>query len=313
MSTQDRTTEIEFIIAGSDTGTGYTLWDVAPAPTDPTRRAIVLEELDVDAFDAFGTVTTEWATSPRQAVNKLLGQLREQSGLDDYWLNPDSQMASYYADAPTAPTAAAGWSSVLSATPATSYQVCASSLPGPAVFVLDGLPRRHTNETRDRVRAAVLNSGLTFPTTNLLVKVTAIRPADKDRSTSGLDLAIACTALAAAGQFPAGHLAGAALVGELGLDGQVRTPHDIHSLLRAVADTGGTTVLVPNEAADIEIPGVQLIGVGSLDEALAVLTGNWHHPEGCTHCTDDNQPHPPCRNEARCPDCCLDAVTPVGA
>ncbi|MEU6928968.1 hypothetical protein AB0A05_07370 [Streptomyces sp. NPDC046374] len=81
----------EFIIVGQCQGTGYTLWDVAPAPTDPARRGALLEELGVDAMDAFGSVTCEWAATPRGAVNKLLVAQRDRSGLDDYDLTADSQ------------------------------------------------------------------------------------------------------------------------------------------------------------------------------------------------------------------------------
>jgi hypothetical protein len=89
--TETATEAREFIIAGRDEGTGFTLWDIAPAPTDPVRRATALEELEVDAMDAFGTITTEWAATPRQAVNKLLAEFRDRTGLDDYDLTADSQ------------------------------------------------------------------------------------------------------------------------------------------------------------------------------------------------------------------------------
>ncbi|MFC8887091.1 hypothetical protein ACFT54_10075 [Streptomyces cinereoruber] len=81
----------EFIIVGQNRGNGYTLWDVAPAPTDPTRRATVLEELGIEAMDALGSVELEWATTARAAVNQLLTTLRDASGLDEYALTPDSR------------------------------------------------------------------------------------------------------------------------------------------------------------------------------------------------------------------------------
>ncbi|MGA5497727.1 hypothetical protein ACPCSP_25525 [Streptomyces cinereoruber] len=95
----------EFIIVGQDQGTGYTLWDIAPAPTDPTRRSVVLEELGVEAMDAFGSVTLEWATTPRAAVNQLLTARRDSSGLDDYGLTPDSRTENLGAEEPLPATA----------------------------------------------------------------------------------------------------------------------------------------------------------------------------------------------------------------
>ncbi|MFJ6561930.1 hypothetical protein ACIQMV_19130 [Streptomyces sp. NPDC091412] len=84
----------EFIIVGQCQGTGYTLWDIAPAPTNPARRAAVLEEIGVDAADAFGSVSTERGATPREALDKFLADMREQSGLDEYGLTADSQTGS---------------------------------------------------------------------------------------------------------------------------------------------------------------------------------------------------------------------------
>ncbi|MDQ0762016.1 hypothetical protein [Streptomyces canus] len=81
----------EFIIVGQERGAGYALWDIAPAPTDPAKRSAVLEELGVDAADAFGDVNTEWGATPREALDNFLAIMREQSGLDDYGLTPDSR------------------------------------------------------------------------------------------------------------------------------------------------------------------------------------------------------------------------------
>ncbi|MFB0617250.1 hypothetical protein [Streptomyces sp. AGS-58] len=83
--------EREFIIAGQDRGTGFTLWGIVPAPTDPARRAAVLEELGVDAADAFGSVNTEYGATPREALGRFLADMRKQSGLDDYGLTADSR------------------------------------------------------------------------------------------------------------------------------------------------------------------------------------------------------------------------------
>ncbi|MEU6594274.1 magnesium chelatase domain-containing protein [Streptomyces sp. NPDC046881] len=85
------TTLREFIIVGQCQGTGYTLWDAAPAPTDPARRAAVLEELGVEAADAFGSVETEHGANAREAVENFLADMRRQSGLDDYGLTADSR------------------------------------------------------------------------------------------------------------------------------------------------------------------------------------------------------------------------------
>lgn len=204
MSTETTTETREFIIVGQDQGSSYLLWDVAPAPTDATKRAMALEEIEIDAHDAFGSVHLEHATSARAAVDQLLSALREQSGLDDYPLSPASQLESYQADPdPNAATEPEpyGKAHALSATRDAGYQVNASSVPGTATFIVDGLPVRSTTSTRDRVRAGVINSGLDWPMSNVLVKIAPTGTDGDDATsvgTSGLDLAIACSVLAAA-------------------------------------------------------------------------------------------------------------------
>ncbi|GAA2948367.1 magnesium chelatase domain-containing protein [Kitasatospora cinereorecta] len=301
MSTNTTTETREFIIVGQERGASYCLWDVAPAPTDPTKRAIALEEIGVDAMDAMGSVHTEHATSAREAVDRLVNELREQSGIGSYDLDADSQLDNYEADTPAQPATDEpepfGRAHTLSATRDSGYQILASTVPGLPAFNVDGLPVRSPAETRDRVRAGVINSGLDWPMANVLVRLTPITKDGSSVGTSGLDLAIACSVLAAAGQLPADCLAGAAMIGELGLDGAVRVPYDLTTTVSRIAADGATTVLVPSRAVeDAATAGVRVIGVASLDEALAVLTGHWHHPDGCAHCTPDGdaEPHQPC-------------------
>ncbi|MGC5410769.1 magnesium chelatase domain-containing protein, partial [Streptomyces sp. DT225] len=172
-------------------------------------------------------------------------------------------------------------------------------------FTVDGLPTRYPRETRDRVRAGVVNSGLDWPTTTVLVKIVPIGDTPDNvpgAGASGLDLAVACSVLSAAGQLSPDCLAGAALVGELGLDGSVRTPH---GLPRTVSRLGrdGQAVLVPAAAVrDLKHTGARVIGVSCLNEALAVLAGHWHHSTDCTHCTSP-LPHQPCTATAPCTPC----------
>jgi hypothetical protein len=308
-TTESVTATREFIIVGQDAGTGFTLWDVAAAPTDPTQRATVLEEIGVDAMDALGSVHLEHATSARAAVDQLVNELRKQSGIGSYGLSPDSQLENYEGGDPQPEPAAEdepfGTAEALGAALSSGYRVKASSVPGLPCFQVDGLPDWGHVETRDRVRAGISNSGLAWPKVNMLVQVTPVSEGAKGRS-SGLDLAIACTALAAAGEIPAECLAGVTLVGELGLDGALRVPPGLTFVMEALAETGTTTVLVPSKAGGSGVDavnGIRMIGAASLNEALAVLTGHWHHTTDCVHCGDTAAPHRPCYPTANCTDC----------
>jgi hypothetical protein len=106
--------------------------------------------------------------------------------------------------------------------------------PGLPGFDVVGWPSGWVRETRDRVRAAVLTSGYTWPQTRITVAVPVdvLGPAVRDRST--LDLAIVHGVLAASGQIE--PEAGAVLVGTLGLDGRVVGPLDPAGYADALLD-----------------------------------------------------------------------------
>src|SRR2546423_8907776 len=91
--------------------------------------------------------------------------------------------------------------------------------PGLPVFTVVGLPDAAVREARERVRAALLNSGLEFP----LQRLTAnLAPAHLRKAGPSFDLALAVALLAASGQLPPERLAGCALCGELSLSGALR-------------------------------------------------------------------------------------------
>ena len=88
-----------------------------------------------------------------------------------------------------------------------------SGLPA---FTIVGLPDTAVQESRERVRAALLNSGFEFPLRRITVN---LAPADLRKAGPGFDLALAAAVLAASGQVSSERLASCALCGELGLDG----------------------------------------------------------------------------------------------
>jgi magnesium chelatase family protein len=91
-----------------------------------------------------------------------------------------------------------------------------NGLPG---FTIVGLPDTAVRESRDRVRAALLSSGLPWPLRRVTVN---LAPSGMRKGGAGLDLPIAVGLLVAAGELAAEDVAGKAFVGELGLDGSLR-------------------------------------------------------------------------------------------
>ncbi len=98
-------------------------------------------------------------------------------------------------------------------------EVQADLEPGVAAFTLVGLPDKSLTESKDRVRAAVVNSGSAWPQKKLTV---GLSPASVPKGGSGFDLAVACAVLGAAERIDPRVLSDIVMIGELGLDGRVR-------------------------------------------------------------------------------------------
>ncbi|MDO0925512.1 YifB family Mg chelatase-like AAA ATPase [Streptomyces sp. TG1A-8] len=149
-------------------------------------------------------------------------------------------------------------------------EVQADLEPGVAAFTLVGLPDKSLTESRDRVRAAVVNSGGEWPQKKLTV---GLSPASVPKAGSGFDLAVACAVLGAAERIDPRVLADIVMIGELGLDGRVRPVRGILPAVLAAADAGYDQVVVPECAAAEAslVPGVSVLGVRSLRQLIAVL------------------------------------------
>jgi magnesium chelatase family protein len=114
-----------------------------------------------------------------------------------------------------------------------------NGLPG---YTVVGLPDAAGRESRERVRAALLSSGLGFPLKRITVN---FAPATLRKSGAGLELAIALGILCAESELPADALDGVAVLGELGLDGTVRSVPGALVLADALAREGVAAVVVP--------------------------------------------------------------------
>jgi magnesium chelatase family protein len=142
----------------------------------------------------------------------------------------------------------------------------APGLPG---FTIVGLPDAALSEARERVRGALRNAGYHHPPRRITVN---LAPAELRKAGASLDLAIAVGILLGSEQIRAVE-GPAALIGELGLGGEVRRVPGLLPMCLALRDRGVRRVLVPADAA-IEAglaPGVEVVAVASLGEAAAVL------------------------------------------
>ncbi|MFF3616407.1 YifB family Mg chelatase-like AAA ATPase [Streptomyces sp. NPDC002580] len=149
-------------------------------------------------------------------------------------------------------------------------EVQADLEPGIAAFTLVGLPDKSLTESRDRVRAAMVNSGAAWPQKKLTV---GLSPASVPKSGSGFDLAVACAVLGASERLDPRVLCDIVMIGELGLDGRVRPVRGILPAVLAAAAAGYEQVVVPECAAAEAslVPGVSVLGIRSLRQLIAVL------------------------------------------
>jgi magnesium chelatase family protein len=137
---------------------------------------------------------------------------------------------------------------------------------------LIGLPDASLSEARDRVRAAVVNSGERFPDRKVTI---GLSPATLPKTGSHYDIAIACALLAAAGVLEVDSMRNSAMIGELGLDGRVREVRGALAMTLAAARSGFARIVVPelNAGEARLVPGIDVYGVRSLRQVLAMLRG----------------------------------------
>ncbi len=127
--------------------------------------------------------------------------------------------------------------------------------------ILVGLPDTALREARDRIRAAIVNSGESWPNSKITV---GLSPAALPKRGSGFDLAIAIAILAADDSLPLTAPAGKMFLAELGLDGRLRPVPGVLPAV-AAAEPGVDTVVVAaqNVAEAALVPGVRVVGAST--------------------------------------------------
>lgn len=175
---------------------------------------------------------------------------------------------------------ARSWSVALQGVDGTVVEIEAAIGGGLPGIHLVGLPDAALQESRDRIRAAVVNSGHAWPSERIVL---ALSPATLRKTGSGFDVALACGVLAAAGTVPQQALYRTVLLGELALDGRLRPVRGVLPCLLAARAAGMRRVVVPVAAlAEASlVTGLEIHGATTLAEAVDFLVDGraLHRPE----------------------------------
>ncbi len=143
----------------------------------------------------------------------------------------------------------------------------------PKVIIV-GLPDSAVQESRERMSAAVKNSGFKFPSRRVIVN---LAPADVKKEGSAFDLPIAIGVIAAMGQVETSELDDFVILGELALDGTVRHVHGILPIAVEARDRGKKAIILPKgnakEAAMVD--GINVYPVETLTEAVQLVNGEY--------------------------------------
>jgi len=140
-------------------------------------------------------------------------------------------------------------------------------LPGMQIV---GMGNKAIDEARQRVRSAITNSLLDFPTRKLTIN---LAPAELPKDGAHFDLAIALSILVISGQLRQTEVNSAVFAGELALDGSLRPIRGVIIIAETAKKAGATHLYVPksNEQQALLIAGIEVIGVSSLKELFLHL------------------------------------------
>lgn len=140
-----------------------------------------------------------------------------------------------------------------------------------AAVIIVGLPDTAVRESRERIRAAITNSGYFFPFHKVTIN---LAPADVRKEGASFDLPIALGILGAAGDLGAAEsLKNAMAVGELSLDGRIRPVRGVLSIALAARENGIRHILVPEENAReaAVVQGIDVFPVRDLRQAATLV------------------------------------------
>ena len=144
--------------------------------------------------------------------------------------------------------------------------------PGLPAFTIVGLGDAAVRESRERVRAAIQNSGYQFPQSRITAN---LAPASLRKAGPGFDAALALAVLAASEQFDRSRLAQVAVYGELSLGGELRWAAGTLAVAEGARRHRIPALVVPTSQAQEAslIEGIRVLGVSGLAAAVDAVTG----------------------------------------
>jgi len=148
---------------------------------------------------------------------------------------------------------------------------------GLPAFTVVGLADKAVREARERVRAALQNSGFVFPGGRITVN---LAPADLRKIGPGFDLPLALALLVAGGELEANELAGCAVIGELALNGELRAVRGTLAIAEGARRHGLRRILLPcGVAAEAAlVPELEVLAAATLEQAVDFVRGDAEPP-----------------------------------
>lgn len=143
---------------------------------------------------------------------------------------------------------------------------------GLPAFDIVGLPDASVKESKERVKAAVKNSGFISPVKRITVN---LAPADRKKEGPCFDLPITVAVMLASEQIAENAAEGCAFLGELSLDGMLRAVNGVLPMVIAAKENGIKKVFLPVENAGEAsvVTGIDVVGIHSLSELVSYLNG----------------------------------------
>ena len=143
---------------------------------------------------------------------------------------------------------------------------------GLPAFSIVGLADKAVGESRERVRAAITNSGFTFPAKHITINLS---PANLQKEGSHLDLPIAISILVASGQILQRSLENIMIAGELSLNGELQPVSSALSITECARKNNYHTIILPNENTSQAalLDDINVVGITSLTEVVLHLIG----------------------------------------